>query len=122
METQISTYGDELIGLYGGNNVSGDGIALGLKNAGSGNKILGIGVDSDSLEIEALEAGNLYAIIVQTPYDQGYKAVENAVEYLQTGENSESEKHINCPSQAVTKENMDTEESKALLDPTILKK
>ena len=122
VETQISTYGDELIGLYGGNNVSGDGIALGLKNAGSGKKILGIGVDSDSLEIEALAAGNLYAIIVQTPYDQGYKAVENAVEYLKTGENPESEKHINCPSQAVTKENMDTEGSKALLDPTILKK
>src|SRR5699024_10783260 len=47
VETQIATYGDELIGLYGGNNVSGDGIALGIKNAGAGNKILGIGVDSD---------------------------------------------------------------------------
>jgi len=121
VETQISTYGDELIGLYGGNNISGDGIALGLKNAGNSD-ILGIGVDSDSLEIEALEAGNLYAIVVQTPYEQGYKAMENAITYLRTGENTESEKHINCPSTAITKEIMDTEESKALLDPTILKK
>lgn len=122
VETQISTYGDELIGLYGGNNVSGDGIALGLKNARSDRKILGIGVDSDSLEIEALEAGDLYAIVVQTPYEQGYRALENAIHYLMTGENTETDKHINCPSQAITKENMDSEESKALLDPTILKK
>lgn len=120
-ETQISTYGDELIGLYGGNNVSGDGIALALKNAGKGNEILGIGVDSDSIEIEALEEGNLYAIIVQTPYEQGYMAMENTIEYLQTGENPETEKHIDCTSQVVTSENMDSEESQALLDPTILK-
>lgn len=121
VETQISTYGDELIGLYGGNNVSGDGIALGIKNAGKSN-ILGIGVDSDSIEIEALEAGNLYAIIVQTPYEQGYMAMENAVEYLKTGKNSETEKHIDCTSQVVTQENMNSDESKALLDPKILKK
>ena len=121
VETQISTYGDELIGLYGGNNVSGDGIALGIKNAGKSN-ILGIGVDSDSIEIEALEAGNLYAIIVQTPYEQGYMAMENAVEYLETGKNSETEKHIDCTSQVVTQENMNSDESKALLDPKILKK
>lgn len=122
VETQISTYGDELIGLYGGNNVSGDGIALGIKNAGAGSKILGIGVDSDSIEIEALEEGNLYAIIVQTPYEQGYMAMQNAIEYLQTGENSETEKHIDCTSQVVTKENMDTDESQALLNPKILER
>lgn len=122
VETQISTYGDELIGLYGGNNVSGDGIALGLKNVGEGKKILGIGVDSDSIEIEALKEGNLYAIIVQTPYEQGYMAMENAIEYLQTGKNPETEKHIDCTSQVVTAENMDSDESKALLDPKILKK
>lgn len=122
VETQIATYGDELIGLYGGNNVSGDGIALGIKNAGAGNKILGIGVDSDSIETEALEQGNLYAIVVQTPYEQGYMAMENAIEYLQTGENPETEKHIDCTSQVVTKENMDTDESKALLNPKILER
>ena len=122
VETQISTYGDELIGLYGGNNVSGDGIALALGSAGMGEKIVGIGVDSDSLEIEALENGNLYAIVVQTPYEQGYNAVMNAYTYLETGENTETEKHIDCTSQVVTAANMNTEESKALLNPKILAK
>ena len=122
VETQISTYGDELIGLYGGNNVSGDGIALALGSAGMGDKVVGIGVDSDSLEIEALENGNLYAIVVQTPYEQGYNAVMNAYTYLETGKNTETEKHIDCTSQVVTAENMDTEESQALLNPKILAK
>lgn len=120
VETQISTCGDELIGLYGGNNVSGDGIALALGSAGLGDKIVGIAVDSDSLEIEALENGNLYAIVVQTPYEQGYNATMNAFTYLTTGENTETEKHIDCTSQLVTKENMASDESQALLNPKIL--
>ena len=49
-------------------------------------------------------------------------AMENAVEYLETGKNSETEKHIDCTSQVVTQENMNSDESKALLDPKILKK
>lgn len=122
VETQISTYGDQLIGLYGGNNVSGDGIALALKGAGLGDKIVGVGVDSDSLEIEALGEGNLYAIIVQTPYEQAYTALKNAVNYVLTGVNDETQKHVNCTSQVVTKENMDTDEARALLNPKILEK
>lgn len=122
VETQISTYGDDLIGLYGGNNVSGDGIALAVGGANLGDKIVGIGVDSDSVEIEALEKGNLYAIIVQTPYEQGYNAALNAMTYLETGENTETEKHIDCTSQVVTSDNMNTDESKALLNPKILAK
>ena len=121
-ENQISTYGDELIGLYGGNNVSGDGIALAIKGANLGDKIRGVGVDSDSLEIEALRAGNLFAIIVQTPYEQGYSAVQNAFTYVQTGKNEETQKHVNCTSQAITQENMNTDASKALLNPKILAK
>lgn len=122
VETQISTYGEDLIGLYGANNISGDGIALALKGANLGGQIVGIGVDSDSLEIEALQEGNLYAIIAQTPYEQGYRGLENAVEYVLTGVNNETEKHVVCPATAVTKELMDSDpQYAALLDPTLLK-
>ncbi len=121
VETQISTYGDELIGLYGGNNVSGDGIALALQNAGDTN-IVGIAVDSDSIEIEGLEGGYFYAIVAQTPYEQGYNAMVNALTYLMTGENTETEKHINCVSTAVTADMMNEDEYAALLDPTLLKR
>ena len=122
VETQISTYGDKLVGLYGANNISGDGIALGIAGANLSDKVVGIGVDSDSTEIDALKAGNLDVIVAQTPYEQGYNAMVNAVEYLVTGKNYATEKHINCPSQAVTKDNMTEDKFAALLDPTLLEK
>ncbi len=121
VETQLSTYGDELIGLYGGNNISGDGIANALRSAGITN-IPGIAVDSDAVEVQGLRDGYFYAIVAQTPYEQGYNAMVNAITYLRTGENTETEKHINCPSTAVTAEMMDEEEYAALLDPTLLKR
>lgn len=120
VETQISTYGDELIGFFGGNNISGDGIALAVKNAGKADSIVGVAVDSDSVEIEGLESGNLYGIVVQTPYQQGYDAMVNAIDYLQTGENNAPSKHVDCPSTCVTAENMGTDEMQAMLNPKLL--
>ena len=120
VETQISTYGDELIGFFGGNNISGDGISLAVKNAGKGDTILGVAVDSDSVEIEGLENGTLYGIIVQSPYQQGYDAMVNAIDYLQTGKNNAPSKHVDCPSTCVTAENMNSDEMQALLNPKLL--
>lgn len=122
VENQISTYGNKLIGLYGANNISGDGIALAIQNAGIADKVVAIGVDSDALEIEALEAGDLDVIIVQEAYGQGYAALENAVETLVQGSNPETEKHVLLDPVAVTSSNMKEDKYAALLDPSILAK
>jgi len=120
VENQISTYGDKLIGFFGGNNISGDGICLAVKNAGIANKIVSVAVDSDDLEIEALRAGNIDALIVQTPYAQAYQATMNCYEYLF---NKKSDpKGVNISAKVVTKENMDQEEYKTLLNPLLLKR
>ena len=121
VENQISTYGSELIGLYGGNNISGDGIANALRSANI-TTIPGIAVDSDAVEVQALQDGYFYAIVAQTPYEQGYNCMVNAITYLMTGENTAEAKHINCPSTAVTADMMNDEEYAALLDPTLLKR
>lgn len=120
IENQIATYGDELIGIYGANNISGNGIALAVQNAGIADKVVAIGVDSDATEIAALEAGNLDCIIVQDAYGQGYAAMENAVETLITGTNPESEQKIAMAPEVVTTENMKEDKYAALLDPTLL--
>jgi len=122
VENQIATYGDKLVGLYGANNISGDGIALAIANAGLADKIVSIGVDSDSQEIEALAEGNLDFIIVQDAYGQGYASLKNAVETLVNGANPETEKQVLIAPAGVTTENMNEPEFAALLDPTILKK
>ena len=96
IENQIATYGEQLIGIYGANNVSGDGIALAVENAGIADKVITIGVDSDPTEIAALEAGNIDCIIIQDAYGQGYASMQNAVETLLQGKNPESEQKIAC--------------------------
>lgn len=122
IENQIATYGDKLIGIYGANNISGDGIALAVENAGIADKVITIGVDSDPTEIAALEAGNIDCIIIQDAYGQGYASLENAVETLINGSNPESVQKVAMPPVAVTTENMHEPEYAAMLDPTLLKK
>lgn len=122
IENEIATYGDKLIGIYGANNTSGDGIALAVENAGIADKVITIGVDSDPTEIQALEDGFIDCIIVQDAYGQGYAALKNAVETLLQGSNPESEQKIAMPPVAVTTTNMHEDEYAAMLDPTLLKK
>lgn len=122
VENQISTYGENLVGLYGANNISGDGIALAIEGAGIQDKIVSIGVDSDSLEIEALGKSTLDCIIVQDAYGQGYASMKNAVETLLQGKNPEANKQVLIAPAVVTTDNMSTPEFAALLDPTMLKR
>lgn len=121
-ENIISTFGDKLVGMYSGNNITGDGVVLAVAGAGIGSKIVNVAVDSDDAEIKALQEGNLDALIVQDAYDQGYRGMKNAIETLLDGKNPEEKKQVNCPPSIVTKANMNDEKMKALLDPTILKK
>lgn len=122
IENEIATYGDKLIGIYGANNTSGDGIALAVENAGIADKVITIGVDSDPTEIQTLEDGFIDCIIVQDAYGQGYAALKNAVETLVQGKNPETEQKIAMPPVAVTTTNMHEDEYAAMLDPTLLKK
>lgn len=121
-ENIISTYGNKLIGMYSGNNITGDGVCNAVAAAKVGDKFVNVAVDSDDIEIQALKNGVLDAIIVQDAYAQGYKCMENVLQTLVRGKNPESEKQVNCPPVVITKNNMDEEEMQDLLDPTRLQK
>ena len=122
IENQIATHGDKLIGIYGANNISGDGIALAVENAGIKDKVITIGVDSDPTEIKALENGTLDCIIVQDAYSQGYASLKNAVETLLQGKNPEKEQKVTMAPEAVTTQNMKEDKYAALLNPNLLAK
>jgi ribose transport system substrate-binding protein len=118
MEAQLAAYGDELVGFFGGNNVTGDAIVRVIEESGRPDTLVGVAVDSDPVEIEGMRNGYLDALVVQTPYDQAYYAVMNAAYHLVNGEEFEDE--INMPAAVVTPANMDDPDMAALLDPTIL--
>lgn len=121
-EAHISTEGDKLIGLYAANNVSANGLALAVQNAGISDKVVVIGVDSDATEIQALRDGYIDCIIVQDAYGQGYAALENAILTLMNGSNPESEQKIAMPPVAVYQSNIDDPDVAGMLDPNLLKK
>lgn len=117
-EAQLATYGDELVGFFGECNTSGDALGKAIEESGRAGKIAAVAVDSDPAEIEALRNGYLDALVVQTPYEQAYRAVMNIAEYIFEGK--EDEDRVNIPGVVVTTENMNETEFAALLDPTIL--
>ena len=119
METQLATYGDELVGFFGGNNVTGDAIVKVIEESGRSDSLVGIAVDSDTLEVEGMRNGYLDGLVVQTPYDQAYNATMGIAEFVLDG--IDGPDSVNMPASVVTPANMDTPEMQALLDPTILK-
>jgi ribose transport system substrate-binding protein len=120
MEAQLATYGDQLVGFFGGNNVTGDAIVRVIEESGRADTLVGVAVDSDPAEIEGMRNGYLDALIVQTPYDQAYNAAMGAAAYLIDG--TESPDEVNMPASVVTPANMDEPDMAALLDPTLLKR
>lgn len=121
-ENILSTFGKDLIGMYSGNNITGDGVCNAVQAAGMGSRLVNVAVDSDDTEIAALKSGNCDAIIVQDAYKQGYLCMENAIETLVQGKNPEEKKQINCPPVVITPDNMNSTEMQDLLDPTRLAK
>lgn len=98
--------------LFGLNEYSAVGAARAVEDMGLTGQIQMIGFDSSIEEIRLLEAGVFEGIVVQKPFSMGYLGVETAVQRLQ-GHSVES--YIDSGSQAVTKENMYSEENQKLL-------
>lgn len=123
VENQLSTYGDTLIAIFGGNNVSGDGIVLACQNAGR-KDIISCAVDSDEIEIQGLKDGYLTAILCQTPYEQTYWATYDALKAFVTGMDLDTfnngESRFDYPCSPCPADRMNETEFAALLDPTIL--
>lgn len=120
MEAQLATYGDQMVGFFGGNNVTGDAIVRVIEESGRAD-LTGVAVDSDPAEIEGMANGYLDALIVQTPYAQGYGAAMDAANFVLNGVDSESDE-INMSGGVITPANMNEPDMQALLDPTLLRR
>jgi len=80
-EESITAY-DDLIGIFGIDYNIGEGIALAIEQAGIQDEIMIIAFDDSEAEIEALKKGVIKALIVQDPYNMGYKGCTLIVDYL----------------------------------------
>ena len=109
----------DIIGFFADNNHSGDGVALAVRDANKGGKVVAVAFDSDPEEVRSLSDGLLDALILQDPYGMGYKGVEDVVHQM-NGEKLPA--YTDTGAYLATKANMDDAKMKGLLDPFSLKK
>jgi ribose transport system substrate-binding protein len=115
----IITANNDIIGFFADNNMTGNGVARAIKERKLEDKVAVVAFDSDPEEVDSLRSGAIKALVVQDPYGMGYKGTMFAYQAVM-GE--QIPKVVDTGATVVTKDNMDKEDIKGLLDPTLKKK
>ena len=87
-----------------------------LQDNGWAGKVKFVGFDASPNLVKGLRDGGLDGIVVQDPVRMGYTAVETMVKHLK---GQPVEKWIDTGVRVATKDNMDTPEIKALIEPNL---
>ena len=101
-------------GIFCPNESSAFGMLRALQDGGMAGKVKFFGFDSSAKLIEGLNASQINGLVVQNPRMMGYLTVKAMVDKLK---GSSVEKRIDTGAVLVTKENIDTEDVKKLLEP-----
>ncbi len=102
----------DVAAVFGANEPTAVGMARAVKQQGFAGKIVAVGFDGNSDLQNFVRDGTLDGIVVQSSYQMGYKGVDTVGKLLK-GE--KVEKFIDTGVVYVTKENIDSEEAKAVL-------
>lgn len=100
-------------GVFCPNESSTLGMLLALRQEGLTGKIKFVGFDASPPLVEALQKGEIHALVVQNPRKMGYLGVKTMVAHLK-GEKVETT--IDTGVALITKENLNDPEIKALLE------
>ena len=102
----------DIAAIFGANEPTAVGMARAVKQKGFAGKIVAVGFDGNSDLQNFVRDGTLDGIVVQSSYQMGYKGVDSVGKIIK-GE--KVEKTIDTGVVYVTKENIDSEEAKAVL-------
>lgn len=99
---------------------SSEEMAIGLSQSvlenGAQDNVKVVVFDSNEQLVQSLSKGSIAALVVQDPFGMGYQAVKTAYAAAK-GEKVSAD--VDTGVNVITKENLDTEKSKALLNPKI---
>lgn len=101
--TDMLTKVGNVDGMFAVNHPASVGAYKALQTSGHCGKIKYVGFDSDPVLLDGIERGEVEALIVQNPYEIGYKGVELALAML-NGE--KLDKNYNVSSMIVDKDNL----------------
>lgn len=110
----ILTKNPNVLGFFADNNSTGVGVARAITERKLEGKVPVVAYDADNEEINALQSGAIYALIVQDPFGMGYRGVMNAVDAI---EGRDVAKEVDTGATAVTQENFESDEIQGLLYP-----
>jgi ribose transport system substrate-binding protein len=102
-------------GIFAANEPNGISAAQVLDQKKLAGKVKLVAFDASDKEVEALQSGTIQALIVQDPYQMGYKGVTTAL--LAVKKQPIAEKTVDSGLKVVTKENLNTPEIQKLLHP-----
>jgi len=103
-------------GIFTPNESVSFGMLRVLQDNGWAGKVKFVGFDASPNLVKGLREGGLDAIVVQDPVRMGYTAVETMVKHLK---GQPVDKWIDTGVQVATKDNMDTPQMKALVEPKL---
>ncbi|MCX5771693.1 MAG: ABC transporter substrate-binding protein [Candidatus Hydrogenedentes bacterium] len=110
----MMTSNPNLKGIFAASEPTAVGSAQALKAAGKAGQIKLVAFDASDEEIQALKAGTIQALIVQNPYQMGYRGVKAALDHLQ---GKPVEKRVDTGVTVVTMENFNNPDIQKLLYP-----
>lgn len=95
------------------------GILRAIEQAGKKGKITVVGFDASELNRKALMSGEIAALVLQSPYNQGYLGVKTMLKVIRK---EPYEKRIDTGMRLATKENFKSKEIQDFLGPDIYQK
>ena len=112
--TDVISANPDILGFFADNNHSADGTALAIRGSSKNGKIVAVAFDSDPQEVDALRQGSLTALVVQDPYEMGYKGVDYVIQAI---EKKPIPAYTDTGVAVITKDTMDQPKMKGLLNP-----
>jgi ribose transport system substrate-binding protein len=114
----ILTANPQLDGIFASNESSTIGAAQAVKERGLAGKVKIVGFDSSTSLIEDLRAGVIDSLVIQDPFQIGYKGLKVLLEQ-RAGETPA--KRIDLPPTLITKDDLAVPKIRELLNPDIQK-
>jgi ribose transport system substrate-binding protein len=115
-ENLLNRFGSDIQGIFTPNESSTAGMLLALQDIEKAGKVAFVGFDSSQQFVDAMKAKQLDGIVVQNPFKMGYLGVKTMVDHLL---GRPVEKRVDTGVVIVTPQNLDSPETKELLNPPI---
>ena len=93
-----------LVGIFGTNGYSVEGVGKGVDAAGMKGKVFVAGYDAEPAQVSLLKSGVINILVIQNPAEEGSMGVQYAYDYL-TGHASSIKKSVFLPNVVATTSN-----------------